>query len=408
MFLPSPFRGAAVRHGVRFPIDGDGVLDPETRELRRGGKPVPIEPQVFDLLLVLVRSGGRVVSRDELLANVWGGRIVSDSTLDSRINAARRALGDSGEAQRLIRTVPRRGFRFLGEVVEESAGSPPPAAPRTGQEVTFCRSADGVTLAVASAGQGPLLLRSGIWLTHVEKDWESPVWAPLLQTLAAKHRLVRYDARGNGLSDRDAAEISFDAFCRDLETVADSLGKARFALLAASQGGAAAVAYAVAHPERVSRPILSGAYARGRNRRGAPVEAEKAQALLTLMREGWGDERSAFMRVFSSVYLPRGTPEQVRWWMDLQRSTTSAEMAIRFREACDAIDVSHLLPRVRVPTLVLHSRGDSVSPFEEGRRIAAAIPGARFAELNSDNHVVLEGEAAWPRMIGEIDRFLSG
>ncbi len=392
---------------MRFLIDGGCALDPEKRELRRGGEPVPIEPQVFDLLHLLVRSGGRVISRDELLADVWGGRIVSDSTLDSRINAARRALGDSGDVQRLIRTVPRRGFRFLGEVVEESDGAAPAAPSRTGQEVTFCRSADGVTLAVASAGQGPILLRSGTWLTHVEKDWESPVWAPLLRTLAAKHRLVRYDARGNGLSDRDVAEISFDAFCRDLEAVADSLGTESFALLAASQGGAAAIAYAVAHPERVSRLILSGAYARGRNRRGAPVEAEKAQALLTLMREGWGDERSAFMQVFSSVYLPRGTPEQVRWWMDLQRSTTSAEMAIRFREACDAIDVSHLLPLVRVPTLVLHSRGDSVSPFEEGRRIAAAIPGARFVELNSDNHVVLEGEPAWPRMIGEIDRFLA-
>lgn len=407
MFLPPPFHGAAGGRGMRFRIDGGCVLDPAKRELRRGGEPVAIEPQVFDLLLLLVRSGGRVISRDELLADVWGGRIVSDSTLDSRINAARRALGDSGDAQRLIRTVPRRGFRFLGEVVED-VDPAPPAPLRIRQEVTFCRSGDGVTLAVASAGQGPVLLRSGTWLTHVEKDWESPVWAPLLRALAAKRRLVRYDARGNGLSDRDVAEISFDAFCRDLETVADSLGEERFALLAASQGGAAAIAYAAAHPERVSRLILSGAYARGRNRRGAPVEAEKAQALLTLMREGWGDTRSAFMQVFSSVYLPRGTPEQVRWWMDLQRSTTSAEMAIRFREACDAIDVSHLLPRVRVPTLVLHSRGDSVSPFEEGRRIAAAIPGARFVELNSDNHVVLEGEPAWPRMIGEIDRFLAG
>ncbi len=406
MFLPPPFHGAAVGRGMRFRIDGGCVLDPEKRELHRSGEPVPIEPQVFDLLLLLVRSGGRVISRDELLADVWGGRIVSDSTLDSRINAARRALGDSGDAQRLIRTVPRRGFRFLGEVVED-VDPAPPAPLRIRQEVTFCRSGDGVTLAVASAGQGLVLLRSGTWLTHVEKDWESPVWAPLLRALAAKHRLVRYDARGNGLSDRDVAEISFDAFCRDLETVADALGKECFALLAASQGGAAAIAYAVAHPARVSRLILSGAYARGRNRRGAPVEAEKAQALLTLMREGWGDTRSAFMQVFSSVYLPRGTPEQVRWWMDLQRSTTSAEMAIRFREACDAIDVSRLLPLVRVPTLVLHSRGDSVSPFEEGRRIAAAIPGARFVELNSDNHVVLEGEPAWPRMIGEIDRFLA-
>jgi pimeloyl-ACP methyl ester carboxylesterase len=269
------------------------------------------------------------------------------------------------------------------------------------------QSSDGVTLAVASAGEGPVLVRAGNWLTHVERDWESPLWAPLLHRLAHQRRLVRYDARGNGLSDRDAADISFDAFLRDLEAAADGLQLGVFALFGASQGGAVAIAYAAAHPERVSRLVLCGAYARGRNRRGAPADREKARALMTLMREGWGDERSAFMQAFSSVYLPRGTPEQVRWWTDLQRTTTSAETAIRFREACDEIDVSALLPLVRVPTLVLHARGDTVAPFEEGRRIAALIPGSRFIELDSDNHVILEGEAAWPRLLEEIEHFLA-
>jgi len=179
-----------------------------------------------------------------------------------------------------------------------------------------------------------------------------------------------------------------------------------FALIGASQGGAAAIAFAAAHPGRVTHLILCGAYARGRNRRASPLEVEKARALMTLMREGWGDQRSAFMQAFSSLYLPKGTPEQIGWWTELQRETISAEMAIRFREAFDAIDVSDLLPQVHVPTLVLHSRGDTVCPFEEGRRIAAAIPGARLVELDSDNHVVLEGEPGWPRMLEEIERFL--
>lgn len=387
---------------MRFRLEDGCVLDEERRELRRGETAIAVEPQVFDLLAFLLRRRDRVVSRDDLLAGVWGGRIVSESTLASRINAARRAIGDSGEAQRLIRTVARRGFRFVGGVREEG-GDTPPAPP---QEVTFRRSADGVTLAVASAGNGPPLLRAGTWLTHVELDWASPLWSPLLRRLAGRHRLVRYDARGNGLSDRDVAEISFDAFLRDLEAAAEVLGAAPFALMGASQGGAAAIAYAAAHPARVSRLVLCGAYARGRNRRGTPADRATAQALMTLMRQGWGDERSAFMQAFSSVYLPRGTPEQIGWWTALQRATTSAETAIRFRDACDEIDVSSLLPLVRAPTLVLHSRGDTVSPFEEGRRIAAAIPQARFVELDSDNHVLMEGEPAWFRMLEEVERFL--
>lgn len=389
---------------MRFLLEDGCVLDEERRELRRDGALVAVEPQVFDLLACLLRHRDRVVTRDDLLAEVWGGRIVSESTLASRVNAARRAIGDSGEAQRLIRTVPRRGFRFVGDA--RDAGTPAPGAtPR--QAVTFCRSADGVTLAVASSGDGPVLLRAGTWLTHVELDWDSPLWSPLLRRLSARHRLVRYDARGNGLSDRDVAAVSFDAFCRDLEAVAGTLGEQPVALMGASQGGAAAIAFAATHPARVSKLVLCGAYARGRNRRGTPVEREKAQALMTLMRQGWGDERSAFMQAFSSVYLPKGTPEQIRWWTDLQRATTSADTAIRFRDACDEIDVSDLLPRIAAPTLVLHSRGDTVSPFEEGRRIAAAIPQARFVELDSDNHVIMEGEPAWFRMLEETERFLA-
>lgn len=391
---------------MRFRFGEGCVLDEATRELRRGDVVVPVEPQVFDLLAHLLHSREKVVSRDDLLQAIWGGRIVSESTLSSRINAARRAIGDSGEAQALIRTINRKGFRFMGAVQEQRPEPAKSTEAQHRQDVTFCRSADGVTLAVASSGQGPVLVRAGNWLTHVEQDWASPLWSPLLRGLSSQNRLVRYDARGNGLSDREVSDISLDAFVRDLEAVTDAMGLREFALVGASQGGAIAIAYAAAHPERVTRLILSGAYARGRNRRGAPVEREKAQALMTLMREGWGDPRSAFMQAFSSVYLPRGTSEQIRWWTDLQRSTTSAETAIRFRNACDDIDVTALLPRVRAPTLVIHSRGDTVSPIEEGRFIAATIPGAHFVTLESDNHVLLEDEPAWPRFLAEIDRFL--
>jgi pimeloyl-ACP methyl ester carboxylesterase len=393
---------------MRFLFGETCILDEARRELGRDGTLVPVEPQVFDLLVYLLRHRDRVVTRDDMILSVWGGRIVSESTLGSRINAARRAIGDDGEAQRLIRTVARRGLRFIGEVVAEpeKPATPPQDAGQPRQEVRFCRTADGVTLAVASAGEGPVVVRAGLWLTHVEHDWTSPLLSPLLGRLARRNRLVRYDVRGNGLSDRDVADISFTAFLRDMETVTDALELPHFALLAASQGAAVAIAYAAAHPERVSRLIICGGYARGRNRRGQPAECETAQAILTLMRQGWGDSRSAFMQAFSSLYMPRSSPEQLQWWIELQRKTTSAETAVRIRQVCDEIDITSLLPRVRAPTLVLHGRGDSVAPFEEGRLIAANIPGARFVELDSDNHVILQDEPAWPRFITEIERFL--
>jgi len=396
---------------------GEYALDTDRRELHCGSELVAVEPQVFDLLIYLVRQRDRVVSKDDLIETVWGGRIVSDSTLTSRINAARKAIGDSGEAQRLIRTVPRKGVRFVGEVEERSAQ--PPSREDAGaqsephpmsdtQDVTFCRTADGVSLAVASVGQGEPLVKAANWLTHVEYDWESPVWSQLLHRLAERHRLIRYDGRGNGLSDRDVDDISFDAFVRDLASVVEAASLQRAALLGISQGAAVAIAYAVQHPDRISKLVLHGGYAQGRNKRGSPADAEMARAFIAIMRQGWGDEHSAFMRAFSSVYLPTGSPEQIKWFCDLQRITTSAENAVRIRSACDDIDVVDLLPRVKVPTLVFHSRNDSVAPLEQGRLIAAAIPGARFVTLESDNHMVLPGEPAWLKLVSEIESFLSG
>ncbi|MGG5817209.1 alpha/beta fold hydrolase [Falsiroseomonas sp. HW251] len=384
---------------------GDCELDQARRELRRGGALVPVEPQVFDLLCHLIRHRDRVVTRDDMIDGVWGGRIVSESTLSSRINAARRAIGDSGEAQAMIRTIARRGLRFVAEVTEDAAAPAAITAPR--QEVRFCRAPDGVTLAVASAGEGPVLLRAGTWLSHVEHDWASPLFAPMLRRLAARNRLVRYDIRGCGLSDHEPAEISFDAFRRDFEAVAATIEAPRFALIGASQGAALAIDFAARHPDRVTKLVVTGGFARGRNRRGQTQEREKAQAILTLMRQGWGDPRSAFMQMFSALYVPRSSPEQLHWWIAAQRATTSAEAAVRIREVIDEIDVTALLPQVRAPALVLHARGDSVAPFEEGRLIAAGISGARFVELDSDNHVVLEGEPAWPRLAAEVESFLA-
>jgi DNA-binding winged helix-turn-helix (wHTH) protein/predicted esterase len=381
------------------------VLDAARRELHDGGQPVAVEPQVFDLLQFLIRNRDRVVSRDDLIEGVWGGRIVSESTLATRINAARRAIGDDGTAQRLIKTVARKGFRFVGEVRDGEKAAPAASGVTAAQSISFCRTSDGVNLAIGTAGKGPVLLKTANWLNHLEYDWQSPVWSPMLQRLAARFQLIRYDGRGNGLADHDVADISFAGFERDLEAVTENLGQKRFALLGLSQGAASAITFAVSNPDRVSCLILYGAYARGRNKRGNPDEIAMAETVLAMMRQSWGNEDSAFMRAFSSLYLPNGTREQIRWFAEMQRIATTGPLAARLRSASDDIDVTEYLPRVTVPTIVIHARRDQVVPIDEGRLIATRIPGAKFVTLESENHVPLPGEPAWEIFLSEIEAF---
>ena len=214
------------------------------------------------------------------------------------------------------------------------------------QEVSFCRTSEGINLAVAVCGKGLPVVKAANWMNHVEFDWQSPVWSPLLTRLAAQFRLIRYDERGTGLSDWDVGEISFETFVRDLETVADALDLHRFALFGNAQGAAVAIAYAVRHPERVSRLVLSGGYAQGWRARGNPAEIEGRKALLRLVRVGWGQDNPAFRQVFTSLMIPGGTLEQPQWVNDLQRVSTSPENAARLLQVFGDIDVTQLLARV--------------------------------------------------------------
>ncbi len=399
--------------GVQF-LFTDHVLDIDRRELRRGAKQIALEPQVFDLLVFVVQNRDRVVSKDDLIASVWQGRIISESTLTSRINAVRKAIGDNGEDQHLIRTIPKKGFRFIGAVTERdkrsgpATSAMPPAAPADlRQEIHFCTASDGVRIAYAEVGRGPPLVKTANWLNHLEYDWESPIWSHLLHALAAEYRLIRYDERANGLSDWNANDVSFEAFVHDLASVVEATGLDRFPLLGISQGCAVSIAYAVRHPERVSHLVLYGGFARGIRARAMPHQDDgQTDALATLMRHGWGQENPAFRQIFTSQFIPGGTVEQVQWFNDLQRMTTSPENAVRILLANADIDVTDLLPCVRVPTLVLHCRNDARIPFEEGRRIAAGIPGARFVALEGQNHVVLENDPGRNRLLEEISSFL--
>jgi pimeloyl-ACP methyl ester carboxylesterase len=237
---------------------------------------------------------------------------------------------------------------------------------------------DGVQIAYSRIGRGPPLVKTGNGMTHLEFDFESPIWRHLYRELARDHTLIRYDARGNGLSDREVEDISFETLVHDLETVVDAAGVERFALLGISQGCAVSVGYAVKHPERVTHLVLYGGFAVGWNKR-ARTEAEKQQhsAMVTLMRLGWGQQDTAFRQLFTSQFIPGN------------------------------IDVTNLLAKMTVPTLVMHARDDARVPFDAGRRMAAGIPGARFVPLPSRNHLILEDEPAFGRFLQEMRTFLA-
>ncbi|HKU98551.1 MAG TPA: alpha/beta fold hydrolase [Vineibacter sp.] len=282
----------------------------------------------------------------------------------------------------------------------------PPSAPMPAhQEIRFCVADDGVRIAYATAGNGPPLVKPANWMTHLEYDWESPVWRHWIRELARDHRLVRYDERANGLSDWDVSDLTFDTFVRDLEAVVDAAGLERFPIIGVSQGCPIGIAYAVKHPERVSRLVLYGGYAQGWALR-APEDVARRRALGVLMELGWGQDNPAFRQVFTSLFIPEGSAEQVQWFNDLQRMTISPRNAVRVNEAFGAIDIRPLLSQVRVPTLVLHCRDDNVAPFSEGRLFASTIPNARFVPLEGRNHILLESEPAWQRFVTEVRSFL--
>jgi pimeloyl-ACP methyl ester carboxylesterase/DNA-binding SARP family transcriptional activator len=282
------------------------------------------------------------------------------------------------------------------------------STPTLRQTIRFCHAPDGARLAYATVGSGPPLIKAANWLNHLEFDWESPVWRRLLREMAREHTLVRYDERGSGLSDREPPEMSLDAWVLDLEAVVEACGFERFPLLGISQGCAVCIEYAARHPERVSGLILHGGYVAGWRAAGdyPADEVARREASIQLVRHGWGADTPAYRQMFTLTFIPGGTPEEVEWFNELERRTVSPEGAARFMEAFAEIDVRHRLADLRVPTLVLHSRKDQRIHPDRGRELAAGIPGARFVELESANHLILEHEPAFEPWIDEVRAFL--
>jgi len=388
-------------------------LDTAVFELRINSERVAIEPQVFEVLSYLVSHHDRLVPRTEILDAVWGDRFVSDSALASRLAAARTAIGDDGRSQRLIRTVHGRGLQFVGDVVVDSAASAPAklTVPTTdlNQTIRFAQAADGVELAVASVGDGRPMVKAANWLTHVERDWNSPIWHHWITELAARYSYIRYDSRGCGLSDHDLRGSSLsdlEVWTSDLETVVEQQGLDRFVLFGMSQGGAPAMAYAARHPDRVSHLVLLGCYSRGMRHRG-PEASAQAQVYLDMMRVGWGGRNPAFRTFFTTTFLPAASSEQMRWFNELQNDTTSPENAMLLEQAFYDYDFTELAGQVNVPTIVFHAIDDMATPYEEGRRLASLIPGAELVTLDSPNHVLMADEPAWAEFLVRLEAFTS-
>jgi pimeloyl-ACP methyl ester carboxylesterase/DNA-binding winged helix-turn-helix (wHTH) protein len=389
------------------------LLEVAERRLRRGDVDVSLPPKVFETLCLLVANAGHLVTKEALLRQLWPDAAVEENNLNKNVSVLRKALGQSPANQEYIETVPRVGYRFVAEVTEN-----PPLVNATGrkeekkispyrQEIRFCVTGDKARIAYAKVGSGYPLLKAANWLNHLDYEWDSPLWRHWINELSRFHTFIRYDERGNGLSQWDVADISLDAWVRDLETVVEAVDVEKFALFGLSQGGAVAIAYAARNPERVSHLILCGAYSRGWHHRERPEAIQARQALETLVRLDWGKNNPSFSKLFTSFYISEdATMDHQRWLNELQRYSASPENAARIMEACDAINVRPLLRTLTVPTIVFHCDRDRAVPPEEGSILAAEIPGARFVPLSSPNHLLLADEPAWRVFVDELGQFL--
>ena len=391
---------------------GQFRLEPEERRLLRGDQSVPLTGKAFNTLRVLVERHGTLVSKQDLLSAVWPETTVEENNLDRNISTLRKALGEQTNGQPFIETVPRVGYRFVAPVTKSSLEPLPITVtrkiePTHRQEIRFCVTRDKVRLAYSKVGSGHPFVKVANCFNHLDFEWESPIWRHWVRDLAGGYSIVRYDGRGNGLSEWDVDDISFEAWVHDLETVVDAAALEKFVLFGHSQGGAIAIAYAARHPERVSHLVLCGAYSRGAHHREHLEAVEVRRALETLVQLNWGKTNPSFFQVVTDLYIPeKATAEDQRWFRELQLISVSPANLVKYMRACDDINVRSLLPSLSMPTIVFHSDRDRVAPPQEGRMLAAEIPGARFVPLPSANHVLLE-EPAWDIFRRELSSFLT-
>ncbi|MBI1251207.1 MAG: alpha/beta fold hydrolase [Alphaproteobacteria bacterium] len=382
-----------------------------------------LEAQRNEAALLRMKIARRIALSPDLTpqdAEIWALRWAKDAPFEAAAMQhavrARRRMGRPREADALAEDFARiyreAGLEPPAPGREPAAAAAPPApetefrAPR--QSIRFVRAPSGLSLAWATVGDAanPPLVKAANWLSHLELDWEAPIWSPLFRELAQSFYFVRYDERGCGLSDWDVADISFETFVDDLALVADAAGVERFPLLGISQGSAVSIEFAARYPERVSHLILFGGYAAGWRHTATAAEAREREAVMVLTEQGWGRPNPAYRHLFSKTFMPTATAEELEWFDEFQRRTTSPENAVRFLHAFADIDVRHRLKDIAAPTLVVHSLNDLRVPSAQGRDLAAAIPNAEFVGLDSPNHLLLGREGASADFIAAVRNFL--
>lgn len=388
----------------------NSMIDVDAHTLTHDGDEVHVEPQVFGLLTLLAEADGAMVSYDRLVEVVWKGRHVSDATIAARISAARSAVGDSGQRQDVIQTVQRCGIRLavpVQRLSQDRAETDVLEDAPLKQSVRMISSHDGAVLAWSDIGIGPPLVRAGHWLTHLERDLTSTIWGPWLRRLSAKHRLVRYDPRGTGLSGRDCGEISVENGVADMKAVVDAAGIERFSMLASSQSGAVAFHFAARYPERVDRIVTIGAFIQGTRVRDVGTGSTLTEALGLMIRHGWGQPDSGYLRSLGTLFMPSANESELSEILELQAASATADRAIEIRECCSRYDELDVLQRVTAPTLVAHALRDSIHPFSQAQLIAAALPNAQLLQLDTANHLISPRDPAFEVLMQEVDAFLA-
>lgn len=390
----------------------DCSLDDSRLTLTRGGEPVAVEPKVFDLLHLLVRNEGKLVTRDQMMDEVWHGRIVSESAISACIATARKAVGDDGKTQAIIRTVIRRGLMLVTEVTreaDETTSAPPPTAPvrpTETQRIRYCRSEAGHAIAFALSGEGPPVLRFGAPMTSdLEWEWAYGLHRSCKSSASDFTRYLRFDSLGSGQSERVEPVRDFGEQARIACAVADAAGFDTFAGVSFSGGCLAAIHFAALYPERLKRLAIVGGYAEGRSLRQADPPPD---ALKGMIAEGWAGPGNALNTAFVTAYFPEGPAEAAEQVMREMQAACPPETMLKDRDAINSASVLHLLDKVRCPTLVLHGRGDAVHPLSQAQKLAAGIPGAELVVLETANHVPLYGSACWDTYNQTLAEFLLG
>ncbi len=382
----------------------DCHLDVSGHHLMRDGHDVHVEPQVFDLLTLLARVAPDLLTYEEMIAQIWKGRIVSDAALSARVSAARAAVGDDGRAQAVIRTVPRRGVQLVVPVSTDAA-TVTGHADIPEQVIRLTTSADGTGIAYATSGtDGPTVIRGGHWISHLEHDWDNPIWRPLLARLNRGRRLIRFDPRGSGLSDRHPLRMDLASAVDDFHAVLEAACPDPVDVIAVSQSAPAALAHAARYPGRTRRIVLINGFAQGSIIRGDVAETE---AMMSMIRSGWGVAGSPFVKAFATLFLPEATPEEVAGLVEMQGLSATADGAAILREAIGRFDVTDILPQVTAPVLILSSDGDAIHPKAQSQLLARHLPNAEFRSLATANHVVAPSDPAFAVMMDAVDAFLA-